>query len=190
MYVKRFGWCCGVDEVGRGALAGPVVAAAVTLRRGIFPKGLRDSKKLSKLKREQLFEDIKGFADYGIGLSTAQEIDGLNILQASLLAMRRAVNNLKVTPGVVLVDGIHLPNKLPQFGLAIISGDTIIPAIAASSIIAKVYRDNLMLKLSVSYPEYGWDKNVGYGTDHHLMALKKYGITPEHRCSFSPVYNI
>ena len=190
MYVKRFGWCCGVDEVGRGALAGPVVAAAVTLRRGIFPKGLRDSKKLSKLKREKLFEDIKGFADYGIGLSTAQEIDGLNILQASLLAMKRAVNNLKVSPRVVLVDGIHLPNNLPQYGLAIISGDTSIPAIAASSIIAKVYRDNLMLKLSVSYPEYGWDKNAGYGTDHHLVALKKYGITPEHRCSFSPVYNI
>ena len=117
-------------------------------------------------------------------------IDGLNILQASLLAMRRAVKNLKVEPRVVLVDGIHLPHNLPQFSLAITSGDTIIPAIAAASIIAKVYRDNLMRKQSIIYPEYGWDKNSGYGTNHHILALKKYGITPEHRCSFAPIYNM
>ena len=190
MYGKRFGWCCGVDEVGRGALAGPVVAAAVTLRRGIFPVGLRDSKKLSKLKREKLFEIIQDSSDYGIGLATAEEIDDLNILQASLLAMTRAVKNLKATPKVVLVDGIHLPHNLSQFALSITSGDMVIPAIAASSIIAKVYRDNLMRKLSLIYPEYGWDKNVGYGTSHHRMALKKYGKTSEHRCSFAPIYNM
>ena len=190
MISKRFGWCCGVDEVGRGALAGPVVAAAVSLRRGVFPWGLRDSKKLSKPKREQIYEVLQDFSDYGIGLSTSEEIDGLNILQASLLAMRRAVKNLKVTPKVILVDGIHIPHNLSQISLAITSGDAIIPAIAASSIIAKVYRDDLMSKLSIIYPEYGWDKNSGYGTKHHMLALKKYGITPEHRCSFAPIYNM
>ncbi len=190
MIGKRYGWCCGVDEVGRGALAGPVVAAAVSLRRGVFPRGLRDSKKLSKPERERLFEILQDFSYYGIGLSTSEEIDDLNILQASLLAMRRAVKNLKVTPKVVLVDGIHLPHNLSQFSLAITSGDTIVPAIAASSIIAKVYRDNLMRNLSLIYPEYDWDKNSGYGTKHHKLALKKYGITPEHRCSFAPIYNM
>ena len=176
----------GVDEVGRGPLAGYVVAAAVILGSSI-PEGLNDSKKLTERKRERLFDEIKASAvAWSIGRASVEEIDRLNILDASLLAMKRAVESLSPLPDHVLVDG----NKLPawQFSAeAIVGGDGSIPCISAASVLAKVTRDREMLELDEKYPGYGLAKHKGYPTAQHLDALARLGVTPIHRRSFGPV---
>ncbi len=175
----------GIDEAGRGPLAGPVVAAAVVLPFSI--DGIMDSKKLSAKKRELLFLKIMNIAQVGIGITSKSEIDQLNILQATMLAMQRAYENLQVKADQVLVDG----NKAPILNCpdvkAIIDGDNLIESISAASIIAKVTRDNIMHELSKIHPQYLWSKNSGYGTKAHLEAMQKYGITEHHRLSFAPV---
>lgn len=177
----------GVDEVGRGPLAGPVVTAAVILPTGVEIAGLDDSKKLTKAKRIVLAEIIKRQAVcYAFGEASAAEIDQLNILQATMLAMQRAVAKLSITPSSVLVDG----NRCPDFGIesrAIVGGDGIVAEISAASIIAKVRRDQYMEALDREYPGYHWAKNSGYPTKQHLEALLEIGITPHHRRSFAPV---
>lgn len=175
---------CGTDEAGRGPLAGSVYAAAVILPRGLVIDGLNDSKKLTEKKREKLFEIIKAEAlSYGIAYATAAEIDELNILNASLLAMRRAIEMLDPKPDFVLVDG----NQTRGFTIpakAIVKGDSVSPSIAAASILAKVSRDRSCLELDAKYPEYGFAKHKGYPTKEHYEAIKKYGVTPDHRRSF------
>ena len=176
----------GVDEVGRGPFAGPVVAAAVILDYDNIPVGIQDSKKLSKITRERLFEEITSSAIVGIAEATVEEIDAINILQASLLAMRRAVFNLAIRPDAALVDG----NKDPELGFktrTIIKGDALSLSIAAASIVAKVTRDRKMCALAEVYPHYGWERNAGYGTDEHRKGLREYGVTPLHRRSFAPI---
>lgn len=180
------GLVCGVDEVGRGPLAGPVMAAAVILDPNNIPSGLNDSKKLSAKKREILYPLIMNSAHVGIGEASVEEIDSINILQASLLAMRRAVENLGVKPDHALVDG----NKLPCLicpASAIIKGDSISLSIAAASIIAKINRDFLMTKMAENHPQYGWEKNAGYGTRHHMEALRLVGPCDFHRKTFAPI---
>lgn len=176
----------GCDEVGRGPLAGDVVAAAVILGSSI-PEGLNDSKKLTERKRERLFDEIKVSAlAWSIGRASVEEIDRLNILNASLLAMKRAVESLSLLPDHVLVDG----NKLPawQFSAeAIVGGDSSIPSISAASVLAKVTRDKEMVQLDGEYPGYGLAKHKGYPTAQHLDALARLGVTPIHRRSFGPV---
>lgn len=174
----------GVDEVGRGCLAGPVIAAAVILRNNI--PGLRDSKKLSKKKREELSLIIMQNSYFSFGSSSPKEIDKINILQASLLAMKRAILNLSVEPGKILIDGIHKPD-LNTDTQTIISGDSYIDEISAASIIAKVYRDNLMMQFDKEYPNFYFSSHMGYGTKMHKAAIKKYGITPIHRKTFKGV---
>ena len=174
----------GVDEVGRGCLAGPVIAAAVILRKNI--PGLQDSKKLSKKKREELSLIIMQNSYFSFGSSSPKEIDKINILQASLLAMKRAILNLSVEPGKILIDGIHKPD-LNTDTQTIISGDSYIDEISAASIIAKVYRDNLMMQFDKEYPNFYFSSHMGYGTKMHKAAIKKYGITPIHRKTFKGV---
>ncbi len=177
----------GVDEVGRGPLAGPVVAAAVILdpRRPI--EGLKDSKKLSARRREQLDEQIRQCAlAWALGRAEVHEIDRINILQASLLAMQRAVVGLAVTPELVLVDGNHCP-QLDCRSQAVVRGDALVPAISAASIIAKVARDREMVELDHRYPGYGMARHKGYPSKAHLDALRALGATPAHRRSYAPV---
>jgi ribonuclease HII len=177
----------GVDEVGRGPLAGPVVAAAVILPNIFNLQGLTDSKKVSATARERLNEEIRAVAvDYCIAEASVAEIDELNILQASLLAMRRAVVGLQKIPEHALVDGNKLP-KLPCAATAVIGGDLTEPSISAASIIAKIYRDGLMNAYAKQYPGYGLEKHKGYPTRQHLDALLTLGITPIHRRTFGPV---
>ena len=179
----------GVDEVGRGPLAGPVVAAAVIIDINNIPDGINDSKKLSKKNRLKISDEIKKHSIYSIAEASVKEIDEINILQASLLAMKRAIEGLAKKPMTILVDGKFKPKtNFPTH--SIIKGDSQSLSIAASSIIAKVYRDNLMRDFSKKYPEYLWEKNAGYGTKEHLLAIKKCGITPIHRKSFKPIHNI
>ena len=179
----------GVDEVGRGPLAGPVIAAAVIMDTNNIPNGINDSKKLSKKNRLKIADEIKKNSIYSIAEASVKEIDEINILQASLLAMKRAIEGLSKKPMTVLVDGKFKPKtNLPTH--SIIKGDTQSISIAASSIIAKVYRDDLMKDFSKKYPEYLWEKNAGYGTKEHLLAIKKCGITPIHRKTFKPIHNI
>lgn len=177
----------GVDEAGRGPLAGPVVAAAVILDPMRPINGLRDSKKLTEASRERLAAEIKERAlDWSVAHATVEEIDELNILQATMLAMKRAISGLTVRPSLVLVDG----NRVPRIDLpvnAIIQGDDKIAAISAASIIAKTTRDHWLEELDERYPEYGFAKHKGYGTKEHLEALAKYGPLPVHRKSFGPV---
>ncbi|MBQ7303689.1 MAG: ribonuclease HII [Alphaproteobacteria bacterium] len=189
----------GVDEAGRGPWVGPVVAGAVVfLTKNINPyllSSLNDSKKLSAKKREKLYELIleesqKGNLCYGIGEASAEEIDEINILQATFNAMRRAVANLKVKPKVALIDGNQTPKPFECEVKTIIKGDSISLSVSAASIVAKVYRDNLMKNLALMYPQYGFEKNAGYGTKEHIEALNKYGITKEHRKSYKPVAKI
>jgi ribonuclease HII len=177
---------CGIDEAGRGPWAGPVVASAVILNPNKFPQGLNDSKKLNHEKREALFEPIMNSADVGIGIVSAAEIDEINILQATYLAMRRAVENLKAKPTLALVDGNRAP-PLPCKVQTIIKGDSLSLSIAAASIIAKVTRDRIMVAMDLQYPEYGFAKHKGYGTAVHASALQKNGPCTEHRKSFKPV---
>ncbi len=175
---------CGIDEAGRGPLAGPVCAAAVILPMGCEIAGLDDSKKLSELKREKLFDIVREkAASYGIGWASEQEIDKCNILQAAFLAMRRAVEAMPVPADYALVDGNRMPPLLIP-GEAIVKGDGRCACIAAASILAKVSRDRLLRELDQQYPEYGFAKHKGYGTKAHYDAIKKYGILPVHRKTF------
>ncbi len=179
----------GVDEVGRGCLAGPVVSAAVVLKKGINLKILKDSKKLTFNKRIEFSEHIKNNSFYAIGIASVEEIFSLNILQASLLSMKRAIEKLTVRPRLILIDGNYAPKGLKNFK-TIVNGDEKIKSISAASIIAKVYRDRLMIKLSEKFSNYAWERNFGYGTKAHLVSLKKFGVTAHHRKSFKPVYKI
>jgi len=179
----------GVDEVGRGSLIGPVYAAAVILDKRINKKLLKDSKSLSRTKREELYLYIKKNSTWAIGQASVKEIEKINILHASLLAMKRAIIKLKKKPSLVLIDGNKLPN-LKNYKLEyVIKGDQKIPSISAASIIAKVSRDRFITKLSEEFNNYGWDTNSGYGTKEHLRAIKKYGISKYHRKTFSPISN-
>ena len=180
----------GVDEVGRGSLAGPVTAAAVILDPLNIPDNLNDSKVLSSKKREKLFEELKSSSICAVAHVSPEEIDKLNILQASLLAMVNAVTNLKVKPKHILIDGNTVPDRLVGRATAIVKGDRKVLSIAAASIIAKVTRDKLMHDLGSEFPVYGWAKNAGYPTKCHMNAIVKYGVTPHHRRSFKPVHNI
>lgn len=180
---KGFRTVCGIDEAGRGPLAGPVFAAAVILPAGFAVEGIDDSKKLTPKKREALFGEIEKNAEYGIGFATEQEIDDVNILQATFLAMKRAFDALRVRPDCALVDG----NRMPRLGVetqTIVRGDSLSESIAAASILAKVSRDRLMLEIDKLYPEYGFAKHKGYGTAFHIGMLKKYGPCPVHRMTF------
>jgi len=176
----------GVDEAGRGPWAGPVVAAAVIFQNHQATIGINDSKKLSAAKREALFDAIMEVGIVGVGIAIVEEIDALNILGATKLAMQRAVENLATTPDVVLVDG-NQPPKLAMSTRALIKGDSLSISIAAASIIAKVTRDKMMQELHAEFPHYGWARNAGYGTAAHIKALAEHGITPHHRKSFRPI---
>ena len=177
----------GVDEVGRGSLIGPVYAAAVILKKSINKKLLKDSKSLTKTKRENLFKYIKKNSIWAIGKASVQEIEKNNILNASLLAMKRAIIKLKRKPQLILIDGNKLP-EIKNYKLkCIIKGDQKIPSISAASIIAKVTRDKIITKLGKNFKDYCWNKNSGYGTRQHLKAIKKFGITKHHRKTFSPI---
>ena len=184
------GLVAGVDEAGRGPLAGPVVAAAVILDARAPIAGLADSKKLTALKREKLYDEICAKAlCCSIAVATVQEVDALNILQATMLAMQRAVNGLRLKPVCVLVDG----NRLPQIDIpaeAIVKGDALVPAISAASILAKVHRDRWCAEIDRIYPQYGFAAHKGYGTAVHLSALQAFGACDEHRRSFAPVAQV
>jgi ribonuclease HII len=184
------GLVAGVDEAGRGPLAGPVVAAAVILDDLHPIAGLADSKKLTAARREALFDEIRARAlCFSIAEASVEEIDRLNILQATLLAMRRAVLGLRLKPKMVLVDG----NRLPTLDIpaeAIVKGDALVPAISAASILAKVTRDRWCAELDAQYPQYGFAGHKGYGTAEHIAALQKHGACPEHRKTFSPVTQV
>ena len=187
LYLDRPGLVAGVDEAGRGPLAGPVVAAAVILDDRAPIKGLKDSKVLTSRARERLFDEIRAKAlCCSIALASVEEIDALNILQATLLAMRRAVEGLRLRPHKVLVDGNRLP-VLAMAAEAIVKGDAKVRAISAASILAKVHRDRLCLDLHAQHPEYGFDGHKGYPTPLHLAALLKHGACAQHRRSFAPV---
>ena len=180
----------GVDEVGRGSLIGPVYAAAVMLKKILDKKKLKDSKKLSKKNREILEKYIKKNSYWSVGYASLKEIEKMNILNASLLAMKRAIIKLKKKPEQILIDGNKIP-KIKNYNLKyVIKGDEKIPEISAASIIAKVSRDRLITKMSKKYIKYSWNKNAGYGTKNHLSAIKKFGITKHHRKTFHPIYNI
>jgi len=180
----------GVDEVGRGSLIGPVYAAAVILNKSINKKLLKDSKSLSKNKRKNLYVYIKKNAVWAIGQASVKEIENINILNASLLAMKRAIKKLKKKPSLILIDGNKLP-KIKNYNLrCVIKGDQKIPSISAASIIAKVSRDRFITTLSKKVKNYGWGTNFGYGTKEHLKAIKKYGATKYHRKTFSPIRNL
>ena len=180
----------GVDEVGRGCLAGPVFAAAVVLNKDIDTKYIKDSKKIPFQKRILLSDYIKKNSIYALGAASVEEIEKINILNASLLSMKRALNKLKHKPSIAYIDGLFIPKNLKIKCKTFIKGDEKIASIAAASIVAKVSRDLFMIKLSKKYPKYYWHKNFGYGTKDHLVSLKKYGITKHHRKKFKPVHNI
>ena len=190
------GVVAGIDEAGRGPLVGPVVAGCVVfVNRDVNPyllENLNDSKKISKKKREKLYEILieekeKGNVLIGIGKASVKEIDELNILNATFVAMNRALEDSKANPMVVLVDGNKIPKGMKVEAKAIVKGDSKSYSISAASIVAKVYRDNLMEEMALKYPYYGFEKNAGYGTKEHMEALSKYGITPEHRTSYAPI---
>lgn len=184
------GLMAGVDEAGRGPLMGPVVAAAVILDDLNPIKGLADSKKLTPLRREKLYDEIRAKAlCCSIAMATVEEIDALNILQATMLAMKRAVEGLRLKPHKVLVDGNRLPT-LVILAEAIVKGDALVPAISAASILAKVYRDRWCADYHLQYPQYGFAGHKGYGTAAHLAALRAHGACPQHRRSFAPVAKV
>jgi len=180
----------GVDEVGRGSLIGPVYAAAVILNKNINKKELKDSKKLNKFKREILAKYIKKNSIWAIGSASLKEIEKINILNASLLAMRRAIIKLKKKPTLVFIDGNKAPEMKNYKLKSIIKGDQKISEISAASIIAKVSRDRLVTNLSKNFKKYNWSKNAGYGTKDHMVAIKKYGVTKLHRKTFNPIHNM
>lgn len=186
---QGFSSIAGVDEVGRGCLAGPVVAACVCFRDAIIIEGIRDSKELTSQERERLFEEIGKHAYVGVGIVDVETIDRVNILQATLLAMKRACEELGTHPELILVDALQIPDiKTSQ--RAIIKGDKKSASIASASIVAKVVRDRIMVEYHEKYPQYGFDRHKGYATKEHIEALKKYGPSPIHRKSFSPVQKL
>ena len=187
--LKKFKIVAGVDEVGRGCLAGPVVSAAVILKKGVQIKNLKDSKKLTFEQRIKVSKDIKKNSFFSIGVASVKEIEKLNILQASLLSMKRAILSLSRKPDLILVDGIFAPQVLNKCK-TIIKGDEKVKCISAASILAKVYRDKIMIKMSKKYKNYFWNKNFGYGTKQHLLGLKKYGLTTMHRKNFKPIHKM
>ncbi len=176
----------GVDEAGRGSWAGPVVAAAVVLHAQHTPPGLNDSKKLNRTQREELYALLGSSALIATGCASVEEIDSFNILQATLLAMQRAIHSLPVTVSSALVDGLHAPDVSCPV-TTVVAGDAQCPIISAASIIAKVSRDRTMQELARSHPGYGWERNNGYGTAEHRAAIERLGITRHHRRSFRPV---
>ena len=180
----------GVDEVGRGPLAGPVTAAAVILDPNRIPAGLNDSKKLSEKKRESLLKELLEVAQVSVAHATVEEIDTHNILRASHIAMVRAIQGLPQQPDYALIDGNMIPQNLTIPSQAVIKGDALSVSIAAASIVAKIRRDQLMVELGQQFPGYGWEKNKGYPSKQHREALENLGVTPHHRRSFKPVHNI
>ncbi len=184
------GLLAGVDEAGRGPLMGPVVAAAVILDDLHPIKGLADSKVLTALRRDKLYDEIRAKAlCFSIAQASAAEIDEINILQATMLAMKRAVEGLRLKPAKVLVDGNRIPT-LVIVAEAIVGGDALVPAISAASILAKVWRDRWCQEMDLAYPQYGFASHKGYGTAEHLAALRQHGACPEHRRTFSPVAQV
>ena len=182
---KGYNVICGIDEAGRGPLCGPVCAAACILPLGLEIPGLNDSKKLSEKKRDALYDIIRENAiDYSVAFSSVEEIDEMNILEATLLAMRRAVEMLEPQPDLIIVDGNRLPPDLPAEGRTLIKGDALCHSIACASILAKVSRDRFMLAMAEKYPEYSFEKHKGYGTAAHIAALREHGMCPLHRRSF------
>ena len=180
----------GVDEVGRGCLAGPVFAAAVILSKNINIKNIKDSKKIPFKKRMVLSKYIKENSIFAVGSASVEEINKINILNASLLSMQRALNKLKHKPSIAYIDGIFAPKNINIKCKTFIKGDEKITCIAAASIVAKASRDLFMIKLGKKFPKYGWNTNFGYGTNEHLKSLKKYGVTIHHRKKFKPIHNI
>ena len=184
------GRVAGVDEVGRGPLAGPVTAAAVVLDVACIPDGLDDSKKLSLKKREALWAEIIASADVSVAHASVREIEELNILRAAHLAMVRAVSGLRIVPDHVLVDGTMLPRELSLPATPIVRGDARSMSIAAASIVAKICRDRIMVDLAQQHPGYGWETNMGYPSKSHRLALQNLGVTAYHRRTFKPVHNM
>ncbi len=180
----------GVDEVGRGPLAGPVTAAAVVLDPACIPEGLNDSKKLSAKKRLDLYDQLLKCADVSIAHASVAEIDEINILRASHLAMERAIAGLRRPPAHVLIDGNMIPRGLRLPATTLVKGDTRSLSISAASIVAKVCRDCVLVDLAQQHPGYGWETNMGYGSKRHMEALMNLGVTPHHRRSFKPVHNM
>ncbi len=180
----------GVDEVGRGPLAGPVTAAAVVLNLSDVPDGLNDSKKIAARRRDQLAGALYACAEVSVAHATVEEIDRLNILRASHLAMERAVAGLNLPPDALLIDGKLIPAGLSLPAEALVKGDARSVSIAAASIVAKVCRDKIMVELAQQHPGYGWETNAGYPSKSHKAALQNLGVTPHHRRSFKPVHNI
>jgi len=180
----------GVDEVGRGPLAGPVTAAAVILDPRCIPEGLDDSKKLSAKRRQALHDEIARVAQVSVAHASVEEIDDLNILRASHLAMERALAGLALSPAMCLIDGNMIPRNLKLPARAVIKGDALSVSISAASIMAKICRDRVMWDLAQHWPGYGWDTNVGYASKSHKDAIRNLGVSPHHRRSFKPVHNI
>jgi len=189
-HARGFLRVAGVDEVGRGPLAGPVTAAAVVLDPDRIPEGLNDSKKLTKRARERLYEQILQVADVSIAHASVEEIEELNILRASHLAMVRALEGLKTPADYALIDGNMIPRDLTVAAETVIKGDARSQSISAASIAAKICRDCVMLSLAQQHPGYGWETNMGYGSKKHMEALQEIGVTPHHRRLFKPVHNM
>ncbi len=189
-HLRGFRYVAGVDEVGRGPLAGPVVAAAVILDPDDIPDGLNDSKTMTAKRREALFDQIEARAVVCIAEATVAEIEAVNILQASHLAMLRAVLGLAVRADYALIDGKQVPSALTLQHEAVVRGDARSLSIAAASIMAKVWRDRLMVDLAQQHPHYGWERNAGYPTPEHKAGLKCHGVSPHHRRTFRPIHNI
>ncbi|MEM6563603.1 MAG: ribonuclease HII [Pseudomonadota bacterium] len=187
---KGIACIAGVDEVGRGPLAGPVVAAAVILDPGNIPEGLNDSKKLTARRRDALAKQLWYCAKIGLGAATVEEIDSINILRASHLAMVRSVRGLPRMPDLALIDGNMEPQGLECAAQTVVKGDARCLSIAAASVVAKTARDRTMVDLAQQHPGYGWETNMGYGSKSHMLALQNLGPTPHHRRSFKPVHNI
>ena len=180
----------GVDEVGRGCLAGPVFAAAVILNKGIIIKDIKDSKKIPFKKRILLSKYIKKNSIYAVGTASVKEINKINILNASLLSMQRALDKLKLKPSIVYIDGLFAPKDLKIKHKTFVKGDEKITCISAASIVAKATRDLFMIRLGQKFPKYKWNKNFGYGTTEHLNGIRKCGVTKHHRKNFKPIHNI
>lgn len=190
LHAQGFLRIAGVDEVGRGPIAGPVTAAAVILDPEAIPEGLNDSKKLTARRREALEQALRDSAEVSIAHASVEEIDEINILRASHLAMERAVAALNPAPDFLLIDGNMIPRGLTLPARAVVKGDAISVSISAASIMAKTCRDRLMVDLAQQHPGYGWETNAGYPSKSHKDALRNLGITPHHRRSFKPVHNI
>ena len=180
----------GVDEVGRGPLAGPVVACAVILDPARVPPGLNDSKRMTRRARERAAEAIRDSAEVALGVASVEEIEQVNILAATHLAMTRALANLRVVPDHALIDGRQLPEALAVPASGVVGGDGLSLSIAAASIVAKVWRDGLMVALAQQHPGYGWETNMGYGSKSHMAALQRLGPSPHHRRSFAPIHKL